>query len=364
MSRPHLANACAKGTLRKIMELPPPTLADLGWTPFQAAQMSPEEERHFVPVRVMAVYRGLVTIAGEGLDALISSRLPDPAGIPGQRDEEDRAAVGDWLLIDPETHEPLRILERMNLFKRPAPGDDRRTQLIAANVDTLFIVTSCNQDFSVPRLERYLVLAREVGVRPVVVLTKIDLAEDAEEFARAARALQPGLEVELVNARDPASVSRLADCCGPGQTVALLGSSGVGKSTLVNTLRGSDTIATQEVREIDGKGRHTTTVREMHRLAGGGWLMDTPGMREFKIAEVDTGIAEVFDDIVALTRDCRFADCTHETEPGCAVQAALSDGTIDAGRMMRWQKLAAEDAINTIAAATRKSRMRKSGKKK
>lgn len=340
------------------------TLADLGWTPFFSDQLSADEQQLYWPVRVMAVHRGMIAVAGDAFEGLISSRLPNPPGGPEARGEEDRPTVGDWLLIEREDPEPVRILDRANLFKRPAPGDDRRTQLIAANVDTLFIVTSCNQDFNVPRLERYLVLAREVGVRPVIVLTKIDLAERIEDYRDPAQALQPGLEVELVNARDAASVAKLAARCGRGETVALLGSSGVGKSTLVNTLRGSDTIATQAVRDNDGKGRHTTTVREMHRLEGGGWLMDTPGMREFKIAEADTGIAEVFDDIVALALQCRFTNCTHEAEPGCAIRPAITRGDLDAARLERWRKLAAEDIVNTGTIAERRTRARKSGKRK
>ncbi|MBA4353104.1 MAG: ribosome small subunit-dependent GTPase A [Novosphingobium sp.] len=272
--------------------------------------------------------------------------------------------MGDWLLIDRESLEPQRVLTRANLFKRPAPGDDRRLQLIAANVDTLFIVASCNQDFSVPRLERYLVLCREVGVKPVLVLTKIDLADDPQHFVDAARDLQPGLQVEAVNARDPASVARLAACCGKGKTVALLGSSGVGKSTMVNTMRGSDSIATQAVREQDGKGRHTTTVRQMHRLDQGGWLMDTPGMREFQLSDAATGLAEVFDDIVALTLECRFTNCTHEAEPGCAVRGAIAEGALDASRLGRWRKLSNEDHDNTGTMAERRSRVPKSGKRK
>jgi ribosome biogenesis GTPase len=276
--------------------------------------------------------------------------------------------VGDWLLIDRETRTLQRILDRSSLFKRPAPGDDRRLQLIAANVDTLFVVTSCNQDFNVARLERYLVMARDVGVRPVVVLTKADLAKDPGPFLQAAGALQPGLRVELVNARDPESVARLADYCGVGETVALVGSSGVGKSTLVNTIRGSDTIATQPVREDDGKGLHTTTVRQMHRLGdgrdGGGWLVDTPGMRELQMSEVTAGVAEVFDDIVATTLQCRFTNCTHADEPGCAVRDALADGTIDPDRFDRWRKLVSEDVLNTQIAATRRARPRKGGKRK
>jgi len=338
------------------MEAQGPTLAELGWKPFFSTQVTPLEAQHCMPVRVMAVHRGEIAVAGEGLEAQISSRIADSRG------EEDRPAVGDWILIDPESHEALRILGRASLFKRPAP--DRRLQLIAANVDTLFIVASCNQDFSVPRLERYLVLAREVGVNPVVVLTKIDLTDTLDEYIEAARKLQPGLQVEAVNARDPRSVARLASRCGLGETVALMGSSGVGKSTLVNTLRGSDSIATQAVREIDGKGRHTTTVRELHRLEQGGWLMDTPGMREFQVAEADAGIAEVFDDIVQLTLECRFTNCTHEAEPGCAVRAAMAAGTLDAARLGRWRKLSAEDIVNTGNMEVRRSRFRKPGKRK
>lgn len=218
--------------------------------------------------------------------------------------------------------------------------------MIAANVDTLFIVASCNQDFRVARLERYLVLAREVGVNPVVVLTMTDLTDTPDAFAAAARAIEPGLRVETVNGRDPASVSCLATWCGKGETVALLGSSGVGKSTLVNTLRGSDGIATQAIRAADGTGRHTTTVREMHRLDRGGWLLDTPGMRELHLSDAATGISEVFDDILLVAQGCRFSDCAHGGEPGCAVRAAISGGTLTSERVNRWRQLAAEDGVD------------------
>lgn len=344
------------------METFDPDLAQLGWKPFFSDQVSAEQDRDCQPVRVMSVHRGRVTVAGEGIEDSISSSLHGQAGA------EDRPTVGDWLLIDRDTRSIVRILDRASLFKRPAPGDDRRTQLIAANVDTLFIVTACDQDFNVARIERYLVLAREVGVRPVVVLTKAELSPAPERLVDATRALQSGLRVELVDGRDLTSAAHLADYCGVGETVALVGSSGVGKSTLVNTLKGSDSIETQAVREDDGKGRHTTTVREMHRLAGGpnggGWLVDTPGMRELQMSDVASGVTDVFDDVTDVALECRFANCTHGEEPGCAIRAAIAEGTLDPARVERWRKLAQEDAVNSSSAAVRRSRPGKPGNRR
>ena len=310
------------------------TLEDLGWKAPFSAHVSDEEAAACRPVRVMAVHRGKIDVAGAG------SRYSIVPYIAGAGPQDDHPTVGDWLLIDADTLQAVRVLPRINLFTRRAPGDPRKSQMIAANIDTLFIVASCNLDFSVARLERYLVLAREVDVHPVVVLTKTD----------------PGLLVETVNGRDPASVARLAAWCGRGDTVALLGSSGVGKSTLVNSLRGSDSIATQAIRAGDDTGRHTTTVREMHRLPLGGWLLDTPGMRELQLSDAAAGISEVFDDFLLVAQQCRFSDCAHGREPGCAVRAAIGDGTLTASRFDRWRKLAAEDRVETVRRAARRSR--------
>ncbi len=323
-------------------------LAELGWRAFFSEQVSVEEALQCHPVRVMAVHRGKIDVAGAGSQYSIAPYIHD--ALP----TDDHPTVGDWLLIDKVSLQPTRVLRRLNLFKRRAPADARKEQMIAANVDTLFIVASCNQDFSVARLERYLVLAHEVGVNPVVVLTKTDLADTPDAFVAAARAIEPGLRVEIVDGRDPASVSCLATWCGKGETVALLGSSGVGKSTLVNTLRGSEDIATQPIRATDGTGRHTTTGREMHRLEGGGWLLDTPGMRELQLADAATGIAEVFDDILLVAQDCRFSDCAHGSEPGCAIRAAISGGTLTSERVYRWRRLAAEDGVGAGLPAKRR----------
>ena len=315
-------------------------LEELGWKACFSEQVTSEDAARCDPVRVMAVHRGQIAVAGAGSQRFISPY------IPGAGPLDDHPTVGDWLLVDRNTMAPVRVLRRMNLFKRRAPGDPRKEQMIAANVDTLFIVASCNQDFSVARIERYLVLAREVGVDPVIVLTKIDLTDTPETYAAAARAIAPQLRVETVNGREPASVARLAAWCGKGETIALLGSSGVGKSTLVNTLRGSDSIATQAIRASDDTGRHTTTVREMHRLHGGGWLLDTPGMRELQLPDAAEGIAEIFDDFILVAQQCRFSDCAHGGEPGCAVRAAIADGTLPLARFDRWRKLTVEDAAD------------------
>lgn len=329
----------------------PDTLAALGWQPAFECQWQPHE-RSCAPARIISQQRSQFTVAGAGFEAVI----PLLASMPG-------LTVGDWILLDADRRF-VRRFERTSLFVRKAAGTGREAQLIAANVDTLFIVSSLNEDFNLNRIERYLVLAREAGTQPVVVLTKADLCADPESLVAQASALAPGLFAVAVNALDVHSVAQLAPWCGPGQTVALMGSSGVGKSTLVNTLLGAAVQPTQAIRADDAKGRHTTTQRSLHRLAGGGVLLDTPGMRELQLLVSEQSLDTTFAEITALATGCRFADCAHDNEPGCAVQAALAAGEIDARRLANFRKLEREHARQEEAPAERRERERMVGRQR
>jgi ribosome biogenesis GTPase len=333
------------------------SLHELGWGTSLARQLVLDGDEALLPVRVLEVHRDKMRVAGEHTNRLIE--LP----ILGEStDDEGAPTVGDWLLLDPDTLHFGRLMERQSLFKRRAAGTSGKTQLIAANIDTVFIVSSCNQDFNEARLERYLVLAREANVFPVVVLTKADLSDSPESYAQRASRLLPSLLVETVNALDPNSVLKLAPFCGTGQTVVLLGSSGVGKSTLVNSLTQSNATATQSVREDDDKGRHTTTGRAFYRLKNGGWLIDTPGMREIQLTDAATGLSQVFEEIELLAASCRYGDCTHRSEPGCAIQSAIERGELDESRLARWRKLEAEERRNSETLAERRARDKDFGK--
>ena len=330
------------------MNTPLLSLSDLGWTPFYQSQLSLEECESHQPLRVTEVHRNkLDTLGAAG-----------PEQVPMTGEFADHGvAVGDWVLVETSTRRPVRILDRKSLLQRRAAGNEPSAQLIAANIDTLFITSSCNADFNPARLERYLALALQAGVDPVIVLTKADLADDPDDYRHRAEAIMRGVLVEVINAKSEDVAERLAPFCAKGRTVALLGSSGVGKTTLTNALTGDDA-ATQAVREDDAKGRHTTTARSMHRTRAGGWLVDTPGMRELRLFDAGEGLDEVFGDILSLAEECRFNDCAHETEPGCAIQAAIAEGQLDPDRLRRWQKLLREDRHNTESVAEHRARSR------
>lgn len=332
----------------------PLTLADLGWRQFYNQQLEIDELENTIPVRVMAVHRNGLHVLGENCDKTIQHFSPD--------NDDDKATVGDWLLLDLEQNRALRRLDRLSLFKRKSPGTDRSIQLIAANIDTLMIVSSCNQDFNIARIERYLALAQEADVTPVVVLTKADQTETPEDYRRKAENLLRGLCVETLNATDEAEVDVLSSWCKLGQTIAFVGSSGVGKSTLTNSLMRNAGIATQGVRGDDAKGRHTTTHRELYRLPHGGWVLDTPGIRELQLTDVEQGLADVFNDIAGLSARCKFRDCQHITEPECAIVKAVASGELDEDRLRRWRKLVAENERNSLSHAEARSKDKAFGK--
>ena len=330
----------------------PYTLADLGWSADLLRQLTPDETATLTPARVAAVHRdrlSVLTLAGSQMLSL----PPDLSA--------GAVAVGDWVLADPAINRVTRLLDRKSRIARRAAGEASHEQLIVANVDTVFLVTSCNAEFNEARLERFLALAHSGGIPPVVVLTKADTCDDPDAYVERVRAIAPLAPTLVLNAKDPAAVDALRQWCFKGQTVAFLGTSGVGKSTLVKALTGLN-IAIGDIREADAKGRHTTTARELHALPGGGWLIDTPGMRELRLSETAEGIDTAFADIVDLALTCRFTNCHHGTEPGCAVRAAIAKGRLDPARLTRWRKLKVEDKSNSASMAVLRHKSRATGK--
>ncbi len=279
----------------------------------------------------------------------------------------DLPCVGDWVRVrmhDDGAHASiLAVLPRRSFLRRRRPGSAVEFQMIAANIDLAFIVQSCHFDFNVRRLERYLVLTSEGQIEPVVVLTKTDLIAAAELEQLVAQIRQAGIVARIVALSNVSGegVEAIRDLIQPGQTCCLLGSSGVGKTTLVNRLLGDEGLATGAVSQ-SGEGRHTTTRRQLIPLLGGASLIDMPGMRELGMLDVSEGIADSFADIRALARDCRFSDCTHEREPGCAIRRAIAEGEVDAEHFRNYQKLLRESAFHEMSLHEKRDKDRAFGK--
>ena len=325
-------------------------LDELGWRPAFLQSLDLDHEDISDVVRISAVHRD----AYEAIGASGELRLHM---MPIETETEDRPTVGDWVLVDRALERPARVLDRQTLFARKSAGSDQSIQLIAANVDIGFIVSSCNDDFNLPRLERYLTLIRDAGAFPVIVLTKADLTDEAADFAARARSIASDCPVEAMNALEHGELEKLMVWIGKNQTLALLGSSGVGKTTLLNGLTGKQE-AVSGIREDDAKGRHTTRGRSMHRLTSGGWAIDLPGMRELALAGTQDSLDSTFDDLIELTTRCKFTDCQHEQEPGCAVQSAILGGDLDEARLTRYRKLEKEVAHNEAALHQKRAKQR------
>jgi ribosome biogenesis GTPase len=318
------------------------SLANLGFGPALAAAFAPYSDSGLELGRVTAEHRGALVLRSEHEEiwADVPGRLRHRAASGA-----DLPAVGDWVAFGrhPQAERATveSVLPRRTAFVRKAAGFESVEQVVAANVDIVFVVTSLVDDLNPRRLERYLALAWESGAEPVVVLTKSDLCGNVEAAVAQLGGVTFGVPAHVVSAVTGDGMDELTVHIAGGRTATLVGSSGVGKSTLVNRLCGSERLATGALRS-DGRGRHTTTHRELVVLDAGGCLIDTPGMRELTLWDAEEGLEQAFEDVEELAGGCRFTDCAHRTEPGCAVQAAIAAGTLDAGRLESFRHLQRE----------------------
>ena len=312
-------------------------LQDLGWSEFFADAFRPYEHDNLIPARVAARHHGPCELLTE---------LGRLGGVPaGRLGDDELPAVGDWVAARPLDGERKAVIEavlpRRSAFTRKEAWSRTVAQVVAANVDTVFLTTAFGGDLNPRRLERYLTSAWDSGANPVIVANKLDLADDLELELAEVEAVSIGVPVIALSASTGEGLDQLEPHLTPGRTIALLGSSGVGKSTLVNRLAGRELLATAEIR-TDGRGRHTTTHRELVPLASGALLIDTPGMRELQLWADEEVLDSTFAEIAELAAECRFSDCSHEHEPGCAVKAAIADGSLPAERFASYRKLQRE----------------------
>ncbi len=319
------------------------SLEHLGWNDRLEHDFESHRARGLWAARVAREERGRYRVLGTGGDraAVAGGRLRRSASA-----RADLPTVGDWVAVRPALDDgPLvieAVLPRASVFLRKSAGPRTEPQALAANVDSVLVVAGLDAEYNPRRIERYLAAAWDSGALPVVVLNKADLVEDREDRVVETRLSAPGVEVVALSARTGEGLEGLAPCLAPGRTVALLGSSGVGKSTLVNALLGEPRQATAEVRPSDARGRHTTTRRDLLVLPGGALLIDTPGLRELQLWADEDSLSGAFPDIEELAAGCRFRDCWHEEEPGCAVRESVARGTLAAGRLESWRKLQRE----------------------
>ncbi len=338
-------------------------LEDWGWDARWAEAFGGDAAKGLFPARLIEEQRGLFQIMSE--QGVKSARTTgkmrhtaaDRAGLP---------AVGDWVSAEAVPNEKTvlirRILPRRTKLSRKAAGETMEEQVIAANLDTVLVMTALNADFNVRRLERFLTVSLESGATPVLVLNKLDACDAPGPYLEQAKIAAGSAPVIAISAKTAAGLDALDAWIKPGLTIGLIGSSGVGKSTLVNRLAGNEEIKTAETRSKDERGRHTTTHRQLFILPNGGILLDTPGMREMQFWDSEQGLAKTFDEIEALAPSCKFKDCAHDSEPGCAVKAAVAAGTMAADRLESWSKLKKEAAAEAkrrepamIAAAKKES---------
>ncbi|SDL61740.1 ribosome biogenesis GTPase [Maridesulfovibrio ferrireducens] len=334
------------------------SLAELGWKDSFRDQLSADEQANSLPARVIKTHKGhLVVSTGKNEHLLQIAET-------GVGSLNEQPTVGDWLLLDGESLVPLRLLTRTSLLQRMSPGQEVKLQPIAANIDTLLIVSSCNTEFNLNRLERYICLAFDAGIEFVMVLTKADLADDPEEFKTKARQLHETMPIMLVDAKDKDSVDCLQKWFSKGESLVLLGSSGVGKTTLLNTINETEKNKTAAIRLADDKGRHTTTTRSLHVMPSGALLIDVPGIRELQLHDCEAGVYSAFSEIAELTEECKFTDCSHTNEPGCAIKKALDEDRIDIRRLKNYLKLLSETQQNKENISEKIKRKSSSGKKK
>ena len=315
-------------------------LNELGWNESFQSQITPEDSA-LTPARVYRQDLNRFLLIGESgeLNAILPGRLRNEAV-----SKAELPTVGDWVMLSTQSDTFVieRTLDRFSKFSRKEAGDVMGEQVVAANIDTVFIVSGLDDNFNPGRIERYLLLCWNSGATPVIVLNKADLCENVQSKIGELQSIAAGVAIHILSALDPATVEQLRDYVDAGQTAALLGSSGVGKSTIINGLLGYDRFETGEVREGDGKGRHTTTYREMCKLESGGLIIDTPGMREIQIWADDASIQQTFSDVADFASDCKFTDCLHNAEPGCRVRDAIEKGELEETRLQSYRKFQRE----------------------